>query len=214
MLSALDKTLEKFIAVKAPDPSLLRAAKIDFSIPDESFRMGLSDLTLNFFLYEMNENLEARRADPLLERGPDWGAYRRSPALLDCGYCITAWSPADEPPERVKQEHRVLGELVTLLLRYPRIPKEYWEHEPDEAESTAIASRVVAPYPTVVARHDALKNQAEFWTALDHPPKLTLTYVVTIAIPLHDEATKHHLVGPTEDKIQVGVDYQPKAETA
>lgn len=196
MLPALHRTLENLLKRGAPDGSLLRqdTTTVDFSVPDSTFRAQREGVTLNLYLYSLRENLEMRRADTLLHRHANGtGVARvRAPALLDCGYCITAWSGSLAEP--VFEEHQALGEVVQLLLSHRRIDRKYW-HEDFRSP--------MAPYPTVVAQPDGIQNQAEMWTALGHPPKPILSYVVTIAIPVHDENTTGVPVGGEEDSLDI-----------
>jgi Pvc16 N-terminal domain len=184
MLVDLHATVERFLAGESQPGSLLRTAVFDFSVPDADFRGALTSATINLFLFEIRENMDMRSSRP-------------APALVDCGYCITAWSPLERMHHPVLQEHRLLSQVLAVLLQHPQIPQRYW--------SGAIASQR-SPYPTVVAHPDALKNQAEFWSALGHYPKPALTYIVTVAMPSVAELVAATPVGPDERAIRISVD--------
>lgn len=197
MLVALHRTLANFLSNAAPRGSLLANASKDFSVPDAEFRGGLSNLTLNLYLHELRENLELRRAGGMLQRSADGAraSRLRGPALLDCGYCITAWSMSTREANPVFEEHGLLIQAFTLFMKHQTIPESYWEEG---------LRGQLPPYPMVVAQPEVFKNQAEFWSALGHPPKPILTYVVTIAVPLHDSGELGYAVG--EDSVRIEVD--------
>lgn len=203
MLVALRETLLSFLQGIAPSSSYLRQASIDFSVPDKIFRDELSILTLNLYLYDLRENLEQRRTEPWVERNSAGRAARRPfPALVDCSYCVTAWSPSERTADPTGEEHALLGDVLRALLKNKQIPAQYWH---------ADIGRQIPPYPTVVAHPDVPK-QTEFWTALGHPPKPSLTYLVTVAVPLHDASELGAVVGPDESAIVVRVEHQKKKE--
>jgi hypothetical protein len=153
----------------------LAGADISFDLPDADWRGGLETLTVNCYLYDIRENLELRTREPVLQRSPDGTrATRRPPPVrIDCAYCITAWSRATE--ESVLEEHRLLSQVLLVLLRNPTIPAS--------ALQGSLVNQV-PPYPTVIAAPDGVKNQPEFWGALDQQLKPSLNYVVTLAVML------------------------------
>lgn len=201
MLVALHRTLERFLKGVAPRGLLLETANIDFAVPDAAFRGALPGLTLNLYLNDVSENLERRLVEPWLERSVDGRsvARRRPPALIDCSYWITAWSALTPELQPVMEEHQLLGEVLRLLLKHQRIPREYWQGE---------LGAQIPPYPMLVAQADTMKNRAELWTALGHAPKAALSYVVTIAVPVHDTEGLAPAIGPTEAAVHLAADHQ------
>lgn len=178
MIRDLDDTIQALLETRAPAGSELAGADISFDLPDAEWRGGLDSLTVNCYLYDIRENLEMRTNELLLQRSPDGtrAARRRPPVRIDCAYCITAWSPATD--ESVLEEHRLLSQVLTVLLRNPTIPS-------DVLQGSLMDQ--IPPYPTVIASPDGVKNQPQFWNALDQQLKPSLNYVVTLALIL-DEA--------------------------
>lgn len=177
MIRDLDDTIRALLVQNAPPGSELAGADISFELPDAEWRAGLETLTVNCYLYDIQENFELRSKEPVLQRSPDaTRAIRRPPPVrINCGYCITAWSSATD--ESVLEEHRLLSQILRVLLRNPTIP-----------ESVLQGSLVgqVPPYPTVIASPEGVKNQPDFWGALDQQLKPSLNYVITLAIMLDD----------------------------
>ena len=178
MIQDLDATIERLLSDRAPPGSELAGADISFEIPDEEWRSSLSSLTVNCYLYDIQENLDLRTYEPMIQRSNDGTAaiHRLAPRRINCAYCITAWSAATTDP--VLEEHRLLGQILQVLLRNPTIP--------DGLLQGGLVGQI-PPYPTVIAATDGMKNNPEFWNALDQQLKPSLSYVITLAMLMDDE---------------------------
>jgi hypothetical protein len=178
MIRDLDDTIQALLTSNAPTGSELSSAAISFELPDAEWRQQIGILTVNCYLYDIRENTVLRTREPLLERSADrtQASRRRPPVRVDCGYCITAWSQALS--ESVADEHRLLSQVLMVLLQHPTIPA---------SDLRGSLVNQVPPYPTVIALPDGVKNQPEFWGALDQQLKPSLNYVVTLAMMV-DEA--------------------------
>lgn len=177
MIRDLDDTIQELLETRAAPGSELAGADINFDLPDADWRAGLTTLTVNCYLYDVRENAELRTNEPLLQRSLDGtrAVRRLPPKRIDCAYCITAWSPATS--ESVLEEHRLLSQVLLVLLRHPTIPADVLQG--------SLADQI-PPYPTVIASLDGVKNQPEFWGALDQQLKPSLNYVVTLAMILDE----------------------------
>ena len=67
---------------------------------------------------------------------------------------MTAWPVGGT--EHALQEHRLLSHVLQLLSHYPTLPTEFLRG--------SLKDR--SPLPMITARADALKEPAEFWTAI------------------------------------------------
>lgn len=178
MIRDLDATIEQLLTTLATPSSELAGADISFDIPDATWRDALSSLTVNCYLYDVHENLELRTYEPLVQRNSDntLVAVRKAPRRINCAYCITAWSAATT--DAVLEEHRILGQVLQVLLKNPTIPNDVLQGD---------LVNQIPPYPTVIASSDGMKNNPEFWGALDQQLKPSLNYILTLAMML-DEA--------------------------
>jgi hypothetical protein len=121
----------------------------------------------------VRENLELRSTDWLLERAVDGSATVHAPPVrVDCSYLITAWS-GEESAKRAQAEHKLLGEVLLVLVRHPTLPAAVLQG--------ALAS-ANAPSPTTALQPGRLQSMAEFWQALGGKPKAALNYTVTIPV--------------------------------
>jgi hypothetical protein len=169
MFHDLDSTLVKLLT-DAAGP--LGGADVSFITPDKAF--APTQPTVNLFLYDVKENRELRDPTPVL-RKVGAGYVRSAPPLrVDCSYVVTAWS-SKTGAARVEEEHRLLGQSLVWLSRFPAVPAAY-------AQGTLIGQ----PYapPLQVAQLDPNKSAGEFWDALAIPPRPAFYLTVTVAMDL------------------------------
>ncbi len=196
MIRDLDDTIEQLLQTGAPAGSELASANISFELPDADWRAGLDSLTVNCYLYDVRENRELRTVEPPIQRSADGtrAIRRQAPVRIDCAYCITAWSIATN--ESIQEEHRLLSQVLRVLLQNPTIP-------PGVLQGSLVGQ--VPPYPTIIAAPDGVKNQPEFWGALDQQLKPSLNYVVTLTMSLDDTVAETDMP-PVVDSVDVEVD--------
>lgn len=196
MIRDLDETIEQLLITRAPAGSELAGADISFDLPDADWRAGLEALTVNCYLYDIRENFDLRTVEPPVQRSADGtrAIRRRAPVRIDCAYCITAWSPATD--ESVLEEHRLLGQVLRVLLRHPTVPADVLQG--------SLADQI-PPYPTIIASPDGVKNPPEFWGALDQQLKPSLNYVLTLAVSL-DESPDEAAMPPVVEEVRVEAD--------
>jgi hypothetical protein len=188
MLEDLDATLETLIKreFSSDVPSASTEVHISFETP---FQGAIAQKpALNFFLYDVRENLELRNAVGTWERQGDGKAIkRRPPARIDCSYLVTAWPQNDED---IKTEHQLLGELMRVLLRFRQIPEVFWQ---DSLQDQPVLIRMIS------LRSSNLNSFGEFWQAMGGRdgtrPKVVLHCTVTIAVDIDDEPLEAPLTG-------------------
>jgi hypothetical protein len=147
---------------------------ISFDTPDDQFPPTSVTLpAIDLFLYDVRENHELR--------SNEWGVQRQSngmaqrippPVRVECSYLITAW-PSESAPNPAQDEHRLLGEVMVVLLRYPKLPEDVLQGRLRGQE---------LPLPAAALQPGHLQSLGEFWQALGGKPKSALNYKVTLAI--------------------------------
>lgn len=177
MIRDLDATIEQLLTTLATPGTELAGAEISFEIPDATWRDALESIAVNCYLYDVHENTELRTYEPLVKRNPDnsLASYREAPRRINCAYCITAWSAATT--DAVLEEHRILGQILRVLLNNPTIPNAVLQGD---------LVNQIAPYPTIIASSDGMKNNPEFWGALDQQLKPSLNYIVALSMMLDE----------------------------
>ena len=173
MINDLDSTLQTLLKRELP-PSLASQVSISFDPPDDQFPPQAITLpAIDLFLYDVRENHDLRSNEWSVSRDSSGVARRSLPLVrIDCSYLITAW-PSKGTPTPTEDEHRLLGEAIMALLRYPTLPGEVLQGQLRDQE---------LPLPTSVLQPGQLQSLGEFWQALGGKPKAALNYTVTIAV--------------------------------
>lgn len=173
MIDDLDKTIESLLKRELP-PSLVSQVTISFAAPDGQFPpQSVALPAVNLFLYDVRENRELRSNEWVVQRqGAGPVTRKRAPLRVDCAYLITAWS-SSSAPNPSQDEHRVLGEVMRVLLRHATIPAELLQG--------ALAGQE-PNLPTSALQANNLQSLGEFWQALGGKPRAALSYTVTISI--------------------------------
>lgn len=122
MINDLDSTLRTLLRRELP-PSLASQVAISFDPPDDQFPpQGVTLPAIDLFLYDVQENHDLRSNEWSMSRDSSSVAQRSLPLVrVDCSYLITAW-PSKGTPTPAEDEHRLLGEAIMALLRYPSLP--------------------------------------------------------------------------------------------
>jgi len=173
VIDDLDRTVEELLRRELP-PALVEQVAISFAAPDSEFPPSAVTLpAIDLFLYDVRENMELRSTQWLVERKDDGtGTRTRSPVRVDCSYLITAWS-SESSTTRPLDEHRLLSEVMKVLLRHPTIPDVLLQGSLKGQEP---------PLPCTTLQPGRLQSVGEFWQALGGKPKAALNYTVTIGV--------------------------------
>jgi hypothetical protein len=181
MINDLDKTLEELLMRKLPQelvsPDATTRVTISFATPDDQFPPTSVTLpAIDFFLYDVRENRDLRTSEWLVERRSDGTTTKkRPPVRVECSYLVTAWA-SDASTNSALDEHRLLGEVMMVLLQHSKLPQEVLQgHLKDQHP----------PLPAVTLQPGRLQSLGEFWQALGGKPKAALNYTVTIGAEVH-----------------------------
>lgn len=172
MIHDLDDTIKELMVQKVPVD--LAAVDITFDMPTKDWVAGVTKPTINVFLYDLRENHELRSNESLLSRSGALGTERKAPARVDATYLISVWTTD------VSDEHRLLGSLLTALLRYPLLPAEVLKGSMVNQEF---------PLHAWISQPDKTPNVWDFWGGLDGRLKAGISYVVTLAVSPYEPET-------------------------
>lgn len=164
MLHLLDRGLEALL--RAALPPELHDIDVAFEAPDGEWGAGLTRPTINLFLRDVRRNLSERDAGRHVTTAGGQRVWQWPNPRADCRYLVTAWT------SQVDDEHRILGEVLTALLRSPVLAGD---HLPEQL-------RGLDPLPSLSVAASGADDQADFWSALGGQlkPGLDLTVTVTI----------------------------------
>jgi hypothetical protein len=207
MFNDLDSTLTQVLNdAPAPELQQLRNADVSFETPDRTF--SPQQPTVNMFLYEVRENRRVRDPRPIVERVGQRYVRRRPPLRADCSYITTTWGTGAAGPARVAAEHRLLGQALTWLSRFPTIPDRY-------LQGVLADPQRIYPPPTMVAQLDPNQHAGDFWAALGVAPRPAFYLTVTVELAIDPAGLSGDLVttrftrfrtaeGEDEPWIQIG----------
>jgi len=169
MLHDLDATLAALL-----DSELsMENVAVSFAAPDDQFPPSNVRLpAVDFFLYDIRENTDLRSGQWEVEQVQDRYVRTRPPVRVTCSYLITAW-PSDSAPDPAADEHRLLGEVMKVLLRHRKLPEDYVRGELAGQEP---------PLPASIITEARLQSLGELWQAMGGRPKAALHYAVTISV--------------------------------
>jgi hypothetical protein len=170
MIEDLDETIRQLLVAEMPITN--GDIDIKFHQPKREWSSRLTKPTINFFLYDLRENVVLRRHQwETMSNGAPGASkqiarMKRTPFRLDCHYMMTFW--ATEPED----EHQLLSSAMLALFRFPVIPKE---------RLMGVLSDQAFDVKAQLASHDKLTNPAEVWGALDNEIRPSISYMITLA---------------------------------
>lgn len=174
MIDDLDRTLAALLARELP-PGLVEQVTVTFAAPNDQFPPPSVPLpAVDLFLYDVRENRDLRRVEPQVERTNGKVTQTPPPVRVDCSYLVTVWA-SESSTTPAYDEHRLLGEVMRVLLRHPTLPQAVLQGALRDQEQ---------PPPARALQPGHLQNLGEFWQALGGKPRAALNYTVTLAIPV------------------------------
>jgi hypothetical protein len=178
MIKDLDASLQNMLLGEAPPGSELATATVSFAAPDATWRGQGVGLAVNSYLYQLHEDRELRSNERIRLPQPDGQVQiQPSPGRVQCCYAITAWDKAEEPQgvEKERIEHRLLSQVLYVLLRNPVLPAAYL---------TGLLATSLFERPVICAEPDGAGGTGDFWSALGTYLKPAVSCKVTLAIDL------------------------------
>ena len=181
MIHDLDSTLEELLMRELPpefvSPDATTPVTISFATPDDKFPPTSVTLpAIDLFLYDVRENRDLRTNAWLVERQSDGATTKkRPPVRVECSYLVTAWA-SDTSTNSALDEHRLLGEVMMVLLRHSTLPQEVLQGQLKGQDPSL---------PAVTLQPGRLQSLGEFWQALGGKPKAALNFTVTIGAEVH-----------------------------
>lgn len=152
---------------------------LSFAMPDRNFNPPSgTKMSINFYLHNIDENVELRSNEPVIEKYMDGTTSRKQPPIrIKVSYLITTWSPVVNPGwegDSVRDEHILMSQILLALVKYPKIPNEF------------LSDNLVGQEPPLETRlfsPNGYKNPAEFWSSFEgRPVKPALEYNITFSL--------------------------------
>lgn len=154
--------------------------------------------TINFFLFEVQENVELRQNAYQTVRANGRGERRPPPRRFDLHYMVSALS------SEIEDEHLLLWRVLTTLVRYP--------HLPDELLSESVRLLDI-PLVTRLCESEESQRLLSIWNSLGAAPRPALAYIVTVPVDLAlvieaplvlTRIARYQRLSPGEQAIETG----------
>ena len=172
MLDTIHHTIKELLYSKGQIDPL--EVEIEFNPPTKDWVNSRVSPTLNFFLYDLEENTELRQADYDLisgknAKGMASSTRRVPPRRFDLHYMVSAISTV------IDDEHLLLWRAMVTLLKNPTIPEQF-------LPETIL--KLELPVKGRVSQPDDGPRPMDLWSALETPPRPSLLYVLTVPVDL------------------------------
>jgi len=179
IIPVIDSGLEATVRQTLPLPATL--GDVSFDPPSGSWSAQLSRITVNLFLFGVGQSSQPPR--PAADRMVDGRMHRRRQLpMIELHYLVSAWAGT------VRDEHQLIGELLTLFTLQQILPPEH------------LGEDLITPVQLSVAPHD--NNRAkDVWSTVGGTIKPSFEVVCTTAI----DALPFELLPPPVERIKAMV---------
>lgn len=164
MLQLLDESIESFLRATVPlDPT---EVAVSFEAPDRQWSAGISQPTVNVFLWDVQRDTDAARAgmETVVREGKE--IRRRPLPRMQVRYIVSAWTTSH------RDEHQLLGELMLAVLRTPTLAPPHLLSPLDQ----------VSPHPSMKLAPTGGRSSADFWKGIDGQLKPALELLITLPV--------------------------------
>ncbi len=167
MIADVDEALRALVrrdAVNGTDVELL------FDAPTRDWATRRNVPTLDFYLYDIREDLERRTYGTLDVKTPDGRTEgrRHPPKIFKLSYLVTAWT------QRPEDEHRLLSAVLFTFLRHTALPEDVL---------TGVLAEMGYPVAVTVALPPPDERSiSDIWSALGGELKPSLDVVCRVAV--------------------------------
>jgi hypothetical protein len=177
MIHEVDAGLGQFITDEVLDGSDVEVA---FDAPTKDWTSRRNAPTVNIFLYDVREDLARRDVAPVRISGDGRVTTDRMapPRRFKLAYLLTAWT------QRPEDEHRLLAQLLTNLIKHDRIPPQYLSGSLAELGMPVLMGLALPPPQD--------RSLSDIWSALGGEMKPSIDLVLNAPL----EPGRHWHVGP------------------
>jgi len=176
MIHDVDETIRQLLVgelAKIPERGALSDLKILFDSPAPAGAGETAEArTIHLYLHDIRENLKQREEFYRVNRHPDdrsLSGRSRAPVNLDLAYLVSA-----DAENGTSDAHRLLSDVLGVLLRCDNVPTEYFQGHFAGQEAGAISLTVAT------ADHPAHGDLAALWRSLGMPVRPAITLVANV----------------------------------
>jgi hypothetical protein len=172
MIDDLDETIKKLLTRELPIKN--GEVEISFETPNREWAAGRVKPTINFYLYQIAENLKLRQTEWKVEKNNGQSTKRRPPKRMNLTYMITTWAGD------VEDEHRLLWRVMAVLAKFPKLPEDLLQGDLKDTEVDIKAS-----FPP----EDEILNPTDLWNVLSNDIRPSIHYRVVLPLDVFKRFT-------------------------
>ncbi len=168
MINDLDESIRKLVLSRAGFAE--DSVTVSFDQPTGDWAAGLTRPTINFYLYDIRENLELRSQEWINDKLPDGRVTQKlAPRRYNLSYLITVWTQ-----KQTEDEHAILWRVLAVLASHGTLPAEALQGD-----------MRYQPYPVLALTAQpsiAIQNLPDLWSVMQNQLRPSINYVVTVAM--------------------------------
>jgi len=172
MIDDLDETIKKLLTRELPIKN--GEVEISFETPNREWAAGRVKPTIDFYLYQISENLKLRQTEWKVEKKDGQSTKRRPPKRMNLTYMITTWAGD------VEDEHRLLWRVMAVLAKFPKLPEDLLQGDLKDTEVDIKAS-----FPP----EDEILNPTDLWNVLSNDIRPSIHYRVVLPLDVFKRFT-------------------------
>ena len=167
MLSAISLAVRTLVH----DLGQIDALDVDvtFEAPSREWAASVTRPTINFFLFDLDENTDRRDGTPQMTVAGGQARRCLPPRRIDLSYMVSVLTGD------VDDEHELLWRVLRTLMKHQQFPVEVLTGDAQTASPPIVAR---------VATRDDSRSLLEIWSAFGVEPHPALCYVVTAPMDL------------------------------
>ncbi len=168
MINQLDETIRKLVLARGNLDT--DSVMVSFDQPTGDWAGGLTRPTINFYLFDIRENVDLRSQEWIVEHDANGQTHKRlAPLRYDLSYLVTVWTQ-----NQVEDEHAILWRVLGALAGAPTLPQDLLE--------PGLRNQ---PYPILTRTAQpsrAIENLPDLWGVMENQLRPSINYVVTLAM--------------------------------
>ncbi len=148
--------------------------KIDIRFDLPEINSIQSEPTVSVFLYDINEDLQLRAAEPR-RYNPITSTLLPGWVNINCHYLITYWDankPSSDSSSPDSQPNNQAAQVMTRVL--------------NALINNRQLTGIPGAYTRIIPQQENLNSLGNFWQALGNRPRLSLMYSITVPMKLQD----------------------------
>ncbi|MCC8458088.1 DUF4255 domain-containing protein [Photorhabdus aegyptia] len=148
--------------------------KIDIRFDLPEINSIQSEPTVSVFLYDINEDLQLRSAEPR-RYNPMTSTLLPGWVNINCNYLITYWDankPSNDSSSPDSQPNNQAAQVMTRVL--------------NALINNRQLTGIPGAYTRIIPQQENLNSLGNFWQALGNRPRLSLMYSITVPMKLQD----------------------------